>query len=169
MKHSKRLSLSIAILTCIFGLLITNCKKEEIPGPKGEPGTPGGGGNSNISASETFTVASSDWVTDSAKFGRKVTLNYAGITKDVVEKGSVKMYMKMGSTWAELPYTQGDFVTQFGFDEGHLYLEFINIEQVGMPAPPTTTSYRVVILTQSQRPVSGSSSAKNEVINLPAN
>lgn len=165
MTKSKSLLYPFAIFICITGFLFSNCNKKEIQGPQGEPGTPGGGGNSNISASETFTVASGDWVTDSALFGRRVTLNYVGITKEVVEKGSLKMFMKMGTTWAELPYTQGDFVTQYGFDEGHIYLEFINIEQVGMPAPPTTTSFRVVILTQSQKP-GNSETNKNVRVDL---
>ncbi|MBL7931856.1 MAG: hypothetical protein JNL60_08140 [Bacteroidia bacterium] len=154
MTKSKLPLMLFAMVFCSLALLFASCKKEEIQGPKGEPGSPGGGGNSNMTASETFTVASSDWLTDSASFGRKATINFAGITKEVVEKGSLKMYMKIGTAWAELPYTQGDFVTQYGFDEGHIYLEFINIEQIGMPSPPVTTSYRVVIITQSSKPAS---------------
>jgi hypothetical protein len=127
-------------------LMIGSCKKEEIPGPKGEPGTPGGGGNSSISSSNVFTVTSSQWVPDTVAKCLKVTLAFPSITKEVVDNGAVKVFIKDGTAWAELPFTSGDLFTQFGFAEGFLYLKYINIEgQISFSAP--TASYRMVIIS----------------------
>lgn len=136
------------LLIGILGLLFFSCKKQEIQGPKGDPGTPGGGGNSNISSTSVFTVTSAQWAPDSAAGYLKVTINFAALTQDVVDKGGVKVYMQTGTSWTELPFTMGDLFTQFGFDQGHLYLKYINIEG-GMPSPPVTAAYRMVIFSQS--------------------
>jgi hypothetical protein len=135
------------VIICFLGITFATCKKKEIQGPKGDPGTPGGGGNSNITSTSVFTVTSSQWVPDTANACLKVTLNFATLTKDVVDNGGVKVFMQQVSTWTELPFTSGDLFTQFGFDEGHLYLKYINIEG-GFPAPPITAGYRMVILSQ---------------------
>lgn len=136
---------------CAFCLMVTACKKKEIQGPKGDPGAPGGGGNSNIASGSVFVVTTSQWQVDSVSESLKVTINASELTKDVIEKGGVKVYMQVGTTWADLPYVKGDLFTQFGFDEGHLYLHYINIEG-GFPTAPLTTSFRMVILTESARP-----------------
>jgi hypothetical protein len=85
---------------------------------------------------------------------RKATIAFAVITKDIIEKGAVKVYTDRGGIWAELPLTVGDLFTQFGFDEGHLYLNYINIEG-GMPPVPPTADYRVVILSEISKPAPG--------------
>src|ERR1044072_9106107 len=114
------------ILVFSLGLLFTACKKKEIQGPQGDPGTPGGGGNANIS-STVFAVNTSQWSIDTIENCRKATIGFTALTKEVVEKGAIKVYVQTATTWAELPFNMGDLFTEYGFDEGHLYLKYINI------------------------------------------
>ena len=142
-------------LVTVFFMLISACTKKEIKGPQGDPGTPGAGGNATISSSAVFLITSSLWKVDSASSSLKVSINSALLTKDVVDKGAVKVYLQMGTAWAELPYDSGDLFMQYGFQEGILSLNYINIEG-GFPSAPANANYRMVILSESARP------AKNE-------
>lgn len=139
------------VLICAFGILFTACKKEEIQGPKGDPGDPGIGGNANVVSTNTFIVNSSSWVADSAAECLKVTISFPSLTQAVVDKGGVKVYRQTGTVWSELPIATSDLFTQFGFDVGNLYLNYINIEG-GIPgSPPPTERYRMVIVSEVQK------------------
>lgn len=141
----------IGALLCVFAILFTACKKKEIQGPKGEPGDPGVGGNANITSTNTFVVNTGSWTPDSAASAQKVTLNFSEITQEVVDKGSVKVYMQDGTPWAELPWNLGDLIMQYGFDAGHLYLSYNNIEGGAPPAAPATARFRLVIVSAAER------------------
>lgn len=138
----------LATLFICLGISFTGCKKKEIQGPKGEPGDPGIGGNANITSTNTFVVNSSQWVADTVNATQNVTLNFSELTQSVVDKGSVKVYKLEGTVWYELPFDTGDLITQFGFDVGHLYLSYINIEGSPAPPAPATARYRMVIISQ---------------------
>lgn len=141
----------MAALVCACGILFTACKKQEIQGPKGDPGDPGIGGNANIVSTNTFMVNSASWVADTVAECLKVTISFPTLTQDVVEKGGVKVYRQTGTVWSELPITTTDLFTQFGFDVGNLYLNYINIEG-GLPgSPPPTERYRMVIISEVQK------------------
>jgi hypothetical protein len=142
------------ILACASILLLSSCKKKEIQGPKGDPGANGIGGNASITTTTVFTVASSQWVADSAAECRRVTISAAQITKSIMEKGAVRVYIQpdaaFGVTaWTELPFVRGDLFTQFGFSEGELHLQYLNIEG-GLPPVPATASYRMVLVSEVQ-------------------
>lgn len=140
-----------AAFICAFGILFTACKKGEIQGPKGDPGANGIGGNANVVSTNTFIVHTSLWVADSAAECYKVTISFPTLTQSVVDKGGVKVYRQTGTVWSELPIATSDLFTQFGFDVGNLYLNYINIEG-GMPGtPPPTDRYRMVIVSEAQR------------------
>jgi len=135
-----------------LGLMISSCKKKEITGPKGEAGDQGIGGNANISGSTVFTITSSEWVVDTAANCRRVNISMPQITKDVISHGAVKVYMQSPPTfsdaaWTELPFVKGDLFTQFGFEQGRLYLDFINIEGP-VVGPPATNVFRLVIINE---------------------
>ena len=115
-----------AAFICAFGILFTSCKKEEIQGPKGDPGANGIGGNANVVSTSTFIVNTSSWVADSAAECYKITLSFPVLTQSVVDKGGVKVYRQTGTVWSELPIATSDLFTQFGFDVGNLYLNYIN-------------------------------------------
>lgn len=147
----KQLSGFVLLTLVTVCFLFANCKKQEIQGPKGDPGTPGGGGNSDISSSTVFTVTNSQWQKDTANDCLTVSLSFSSLTKHVVENGAVKVFRQDGTVWSELPYTTGDLFTQFGFSEGVLYLKYINIEG-GIPTAPADANYRMVILSQNTTP-----------------
>lgn len=138
---------SAIILT--LGMMFSACKKKEIQGPKGEPGDPGVGGNANITTTNTFIINSASWTADTVTASQNITLNFSELTQTVVDKGSVKVYKQTGTVWNELPFDTGDLLTQFGFDVGHLYLSYINIEGSPAPPPPATARYRMVIISQA--------------------
>ena len=150
-------------LICALGILFSACKKEEIPGPKGDPGTPGIGGNSNIVSTNSFVINSAAWISDTVAQCMKVTLSFTALTQDVVDKGGVKVYKQVGTVWSELPLTTTDLFTQYGFDVGNLYLNYINIEG-GMPGtPPATERYRLTILSEVQRTAFPQGNSENYV------
>jgi hypothetical protein len=130
-------------------LLVIACKKKEIPGPQGEPGKNGTGGNSNTTSSAVFPITNSQWVSD----GGNWTATYSStlITKDVVDKGSLKLYVDIGGSWWELPYAEGDLLTQCGFSEGKVRLVHGDIHG-GLPfSAPPTRNYRLVTVVEAAR------------------
>ncbi len=151
MNKLRRSAKRIVLLTWSIALLCISCKKEEIKGPQGDPGSPGGGGNSNISSTSVFVINSSQWKADSVSQSLKASVNSALLTKDVVEKGAVKVYIQTGTSWSELPYDSGDLFMQYSFQEGALSLYYINIEG-GFATAPATANYRMTTLSESARP-----------------
>lgn len=133
---------------CVL-LLLSACKKKEIQGPKGDPGTPGGGGNADLTSSTIFSVTSNQWEADTVADYLKVVMTFTAITKDVVDNGAVRVFIRDGSGWADLPSVKGDLITQFGFEENKLTLKYVNIEG-GLPAPPVSTGFRMVIHSKIQ-------------------
>jgi len=147
MKHLLRPGLLLFLFLFSF-ILFASCKKKEIQGPQGDPGTPGGGGNSNIVSTTTFPVLSTQWVADSAAASWKATIASSLITQTVVEKGAVKVTVQVDADWWELPYISEDLVTQFGFKEGVLYITVSDIHEV-LQKKPASQNFRMVILTES--------------------
>ena len=143
---------SITLVLTVTGIgLVSSCKKEEIQGPKGDPGTPGGGGgNVSISNSNVFTIASSEWVKNSDGSAWEFTLNSALLTQEVVDNGAVKIFVKRGTSWTELPNTQGDLFTQFSFVVGSVNLTFEDIHGT-LPAKPATADYRMLTISAAER------------------
>lgn len=133
------------LLVFLTALLCSACKKKEIQGPQGDPGTPGKGGNSDITASSVFAVQFADWVADSAAFAWNASVSAPLITKEVIETGSVKLFISVDNYWWELPYLHDEDVTQFGFVEGTLKMKVASIHGL-MPHRPITSNYRLVVL-----------------------
>lgn len=165
----KLISRIFFLLFVIFmSALVVSCKKEEIQGPKGEPGTPGGGGNATISNSSIFTIATTQWKAKADSSGWETSLTSDLITQAVAEKGAVKVYELVEDTWWELPFTQGDLFTQFGFVAGKVDLEFVDIHG-GLPPRPETTSYRLVVFSESARIMSSPNCSKTNSTNSSFN
>lgn len=136
--------------TFILMLFFTACTKETVQGPKGDPGAAGGGGNSSIQSSAIFTVSTTQWQKTADTSAWKFTINTDLITKDIVDKGIVKVFVQIGTSWWELPFTEGDLFTQFGFDVGVANLYFTDIHG-GLPARPSTKAYRVITISALAR------------------
>ncbi|WP_317899679.1 hypothetical protein [Aurantibacillus circumpalustris] len=148
MKHTAILTRFFILSTVFFCLILTSCKKEEIPGPKGAPGDPGGGGNATISNSAIFTIATTHWKANADSSAWVYSISSSLVTQDIVDKGVVKAYVLRDESWWELPFTQGDLFTQFGFVVGKVNLEFVDIHG-GLPLRPVTSQYRIVVLSGS--------------------
>lgn len=142
----------VILITVIAGLLNTSCKKEEIPGPKGEPGTPGGGGNTSINTSGAITVPSVKWQANADSSRWETSIESTLITQSVADKGAVKVYIYRNAAWWELPFTEEDLFMQFGFTEGTVYLSFMDIHG-GLPEKPGTAEFRIVTITESNRTI----------------
>ncbi len=133
------------LITFLF--LFTACKKQEIKGPQGDPGTNGSGGNSNIASSTVFSIDSTAWLINADNTIWEATSSQSIISQAVVDKGAVKVYMQLNNAWWELPYSIADQVTQFSFKLGQL--NFITHDVEGAkPKRPSTKNYRVVVLTE---------------------
>jgi len=140
------------LLALTMSFFISSCKKKEIAGPQGDPGTPGAGGNVSVTTTSILVITSSQWSPDLQANCMRATIDFPQITNAVISRGAIKVFVQNGTSlggpvWAELPFVTGDLITQYGFDEGHLYLNFVNIEG-GMPSAPPTNNYRVVILSE---------------------
>lgn len=144
-----RLNSFSSILAFIVMLVIFSCSKDPVKGPKGDPGDPGGGGNSGIQSTDIFTISSLQWqkTVDSSW---KYIFNSTLLTQDIVDKGIVKVFVLNGSSWWELPFTEGDLFTQFGFTLGSVDLVFADIHG-GLPERPVSKSYRMVVISALAR------------------
>lgn len=135
----------------IASLLVgSSCKKKEIQGPKGEAGTNGTGGNASMSSSAEFVVATTEWKDVNNVW--QYTYSSSLVTPKVVSSGGVKVYMKVSGAWYELPFADGDILTQFGFSEGKVALSVSDIHG-GAFDQPTTASFRIVTFYDSPRPI----------------
>lgn len=143
-KNQVTFLITVTLVACTF----IACQKKEIKGPQGDSGTAGGGGNTNISTTNVFVVTSAQWVPDSAAATWKVTVPSPLITKNVMDKGVVKVAVQVENEWWEMPYIGGDLVTQFGFKEGFLHIAISDIHEVLRPRP-ATQNFRMVILTEN--------------------
>ena len=154
------------LVLIVLSTLFTACKKEEIQGPKGEPGTPGGGGNASISSGDVFTIGSANWLPNADSSAWQVVISSTLITQSIVDKGVVKVFQQKGSSWWELPYTEGDLFTQFGFQTGSVTLTFMDIHG-GLPTKPATTNYRISVFLASARVAGaqGQASQNNNSVN----
>jgi hypothetical protein len=161
MKYPVYFSFQLLIVLCVLSVLSGACKKKEIQGPKGEPGTPGKGGNSDISNTGIFPITSTQWIPNPDSSALEVKINTSLITKDVVDKGGVKAFVLEGTAWYELPFSTRDLFMQYGFEEGSVKFVFSNIHG-GLPIRPSTTNFRIMILSESARAQTGA------VENIPA-
>jgi hypothetical protein len=118
------------------------CTKN-VPGPQGDPGTPGKTGNARQSHMNSFNLPSSEWTADLTVWR---SLIYApGVSKNVIEKGEVKVYIQEGATWWSLPYAVGDLFILYSLENGIINLTYTDIHG-GTPERPLGANYRVVII-----------------------
>lgn len=128
-------------------LLAVSCKKY-VPGPKGDAGTNGQNGNSNISKTLAFTVKASSWdslVVNDIWFWER-TITVSEVTQSVLKKGDVMVYKLIGSEWYPLPTFEGYLCTQFSLSESQVKLKLTHLHEA-IPSRPADASYRVVVLS----------------------
>ncbi len=140
------LNKGLLVVVCVLGFMLIACKKKEIPGPAGDQGLAGIDGKSYIN-SISFPVQSSQWVVDSVAKHWAVTLESYLITKEVYDKGSVKVFVRIDSLWQELPFLDDDTFTQFGFEPGRVKLVVTDMHST-VPLRPATSQYRIVTISE---------------------
>lgn len=142
MKERKFLLPSVPAFLCILFLSLAGCTKQ-VPGPKGDPGTPGQQGNATMT-SIPVTIEASSWSFNNVYYSR--VLFIPEITREVVNSGDVKVYMKVNSQWWCLPYGVGDIFMQSTFQENNLVLRYTKIHD-GPPPSPGKVDIRIVIFS----------------------
>lgn len=85
----------------------------------------------------TWTLSDKEW---------ESWLVLTDLSEDVVKKGEVKVYKKVGSDWMPLPYGKGYLFTQYSFEAGIVRLKLSHIHG-GVPDRPADEVYRVVIFS----------------------
>lgn len=121
-------------------LAFTSCKKD-VAGPKGDPGVDAKKGNLKKSE-RTFTVQASSWINNSGFYSTNVY--FPEITGDVIAKGEVKVYMKIGTQWWSLPYAVGDIMMHQSIELNYLHLDYSRIHGLP-PSSPGQVTFRVVV------------------------
>lgn len=140
--------LRILVLSCFAILMTSSCKKQEIKGPQGDPGQNGTGGNSSMNTSSVFTIDSTAWQLNTDLRYWEVISSQPLITKEIVEKGAVKVYFQVNNYWWQLPYSISDQVTQYSFKEGILRFTVMDVEGA-IPHRPASTAYRLVVIQEN--------------------
>lgn len=123
----------------VLFLIISSCTKQ-VAGPKGDPGKDAGKGNLKKSE-RTITVTPASWSFNGGQY--TTTLFIPEITNEVITKGEIKVYMKVGAAWWSLPYAVGDIFMEQTSETGKLHLEYSKIHD-GPPPAPVQTDFRIV-------------------------
>jgi hypothetical protein len=133
----------------IAALILISCKKLEGPkGDKGDPGLNGSNGNANVKEI-TMTVASSTWKISEDSLEWENTLFVEDLSSDIVKRGTVQFFIQEDNSWWPLPFAEGDALLKFGFQEKLITMIKLNSHH-NLPAKPSTTKFRLVMISASQ-------------------
>lgn len=146
----KKLTLLLIALT----LSMWACKKEEVEGPqgpKGEQGPPGEDGNANVT---TGTATVSNWSWNSPNYWG--TMTWSEITQDIVNTGAIFVYMQVGSSWFQLPYT---WYPSSSYSRSYAAIHAVGEVRIritdsdhGTIPDPGSTNFKVVLIESSNLP-----------------
>ena len=118
--------------------VLTGCAKD------GEKGEKGADGNANVIG--TNEVVISNWTQSGNYWTAGITVN--GITQDIVKTGVVQVFTKYGDSWWALPDINGNNMTYFGYEVGHITLLNSNTDN-STPSHPGSPTFRVVFISSS--------------------
>jgi hypothetical protein len=133
--------------SCVLLALFLSCTKN-VAGPKGEPGTPAKQGNVVQKHINSFTQPTSEWYVKSAIAWESLVFS-TELTRDVVKKGVVKVYMQIDQVWWALPHADGNDFTQYSIEENFIRLNHSN-SHGGFPQKPEPVNFRIVIFLPVQ-------------------
>lgn len=138
------------MLTLACGLLFTNCAKDGKTGPAGPAGANGTNGNANVVSS---SITSSSWVYTAPSWG--ITFTYPAITQDIIDKGAVLVYLKVGSAYNQLPltiYQSASYSSTYEVSTvvGGLTI-FATDSDLTQPTNPGSKTFKVVVIAASGR------------------
>jgi hypothetical protein len=141
----------IVMLVVITSVLTTfSCTKEGKEGPVGPQGTVGTNGNANVK-STAFTVYSWEWATSGNS--KYIDITSTLITIDIVNSGSVLLYIKSGTAWQALPFTfpQGTTSTLFRYLYDFNLVEIQVTQETGVPSITSNLDFKLVVISSSAR------------------
>jgi hypothetical protein len=140
MKNQTKALFYLSALALLF--ILSGCTKY-VAGPKGETGAPGKNGNMVQTTIGPLTKTPTDWTFDGTGWNTSVFV--IEINDDVINKGEVKGYIKIGNEWRSLPYAyNGDIFTQMSIGKTEIRLQRREIHG-GPPPAPDVTSFRFVV------------------------
>jgi hypothetical protein len=159
------------IFTMLAGsmLVFNSCSKTGPQGPAGPQGIQGAtgpagpAGNANVLGSDPFTVNVGTWLFSSSDNAFYTSFTDADITNAVAAHGVVQVYLFYpgDGTWRSLP----DIVngTQFydRFSSGGFEIYYGNVDGTTPTAPTTNFTFRVVVISPSQRQAHPNTNWKN--------
>ena len=123
----------------LYGMLLSGCKKET--GPQGPEG------NANVHAT-IHVVQPTDWDVH-ATYLLKLLVD-SNITQDIIDKGSVEMFVQFGTQWYPLPYSYhntGYFGTYTGsYSKNQVRVEYERSDEQQPAVPLTAISFKVVAI-----------------------
>jgi hypothetical protein len=138
-------SFSKLFFAATFVLLGFACQKE-VQGPQGEPGTPGANGkDATPPVIVNFLITAGQWSTTVDSVDYRTSYFTDKLTKDVLERGAVQVYMQVDNTWWALPYGSHDETMIYGIEEKLVRLTVYNSHS-GLPDKVPTRNYRLVII-----------------------
>ena len=143
------------LLLLLPGMLtIVSCSKDNtgpkgdqgIQGPKGDQGEPGK--NADVRSTGNILINESQWVTaDSLEWF--ATIQTTVVTQDVMNAGSVQVYILSGAAWQSLPLFDHTVYTTYAYEPGKVRL--IHADSHGnLPAKPGTATFKVVTVSAGQ-------------------
>jgi hypothetical protein len=140
----------IAGVALTLGLTLASCAKKGDTGPAGPAGTNGTNGNANVVSS---TITSSNWVYNSPSWG--ITFTYPAITQNIIDKGAVLVYMKVGQAYNQLPLTIYQSATysssyEVSTNVGTVGI-FVTDSDLTQPNNPGSQTFKIVVIAASQK------------------
>lgn len=143
---------SLTVLTTVFLLLLTSCKKE-VEGPVGPKGPSGIDGNSNVK-SYTVNVASSNWTLSGNVYYFDVPV--AGITSSIINSGDVRIFMESTASvgvWLNMPwidyFSSSAFSTyNYNYSLGGVRI-FKTDSNLLAPTNPGVRNFKIVVVESS--------------------
>jgi hypothetical protein len=125
----------VSLLSGLFFLI--SCAKK---GPKGDPGDPGvPGQNSTNSVTSTELIVPGTVWAKQADSSWTCSLTVFELTANVVNKGTVQVFVKDNNQWQVLPYLKNDNMLKFGYGVNTLSLIFFDLHFITPDQPATLT------------------------------
>ncbi len=128
-----------SILFLLVTVYLIACTKVE-KGPKGDPGAPGRTPNVQT---QLVTIYPNMW--DSTATYRKVSIAVPAITQEILDHGTVQMYVLKNNVWFALPFLEEDLFTIFGYETGKINLTLGDSHHL-LPEQPGTDQYKIVTM-----------------------
>lgn len=144
----------------VLGIILfsSGCNKEKLKGPQGDPGPQGAPGvsgtdgkNAEVVSTGEIVVQASQWITQDSLQWRAV-INSTMITQEVVERGSVQVFIKQDNIWHVLPLIEHTTFLTFGYEVGRVHL-IIEDSHGSKPHFPETATYKLTIISDAERVV----------------